>query len=163
MFIIQKGTSKMVFLFFGPSCSGKSTVAEAIAERHDITIWTGKDYLKLAKNSQLAWNEFVKLLQKASDAERLSDSIIYIVTTFSDIREVSALPESTIKIRFFADVEALKARFSKRLNGTLPPPIENMLISQLEDSATRDYVMEFDTTDADSHRIAEEIIDTTVD
>ena len=40
----------MLLIFFGPSCSGKTTVAMIIAARTKAGMWAGKDYLRLARH-----------------------------------------------------------------------------------------------------------------
>jgi len=40
----------MVIGIFGISCTGKSTIASEISNRINATIYTGKDYSRLAKN-----------------------------------------------------------------------------------------------------------------
>lgn len=39
----------MVIALFGDSCTGKSTIAERLAETSSLPIYSGKDYLRLAK------------------------------------------------------------------------------------------------------------------
>ena len=40
----------MVIGIFGISCTGKSAIASEISNRINATIYTGKDYLRFAKN-----------------------------------------------------------------------------------------------------------------
>ena len=44
----------MVIGIFGESCTGKSTLAEKIATSFHCEVFTGKDYLRLAKNENIA-------------------------------------------------------------------------------------------------------------
>ena len=44
----------MVIGIFGESCTGKSTLAEKLATGFPCEIYTGKDYLRLAKNENIA-------------------------------------------------------------------------------------------------------------
>ena len=44
----------MVIAIFGESCTGKSTLAEKISAHVPCEIFTGKDYLRLAKNESIA-------------------------------------------------------------------------------------------------------------
>lgn len=39
----------MVIAIFGESCTGKSTLARALKERLGGEVYTGKDYLRMAK------------------------------------------------------------------------------------------------------------------
>jgi uridine kinase len=55
----------MVIGIFGESCTGKSTLAERIAASLSCEIYTGKDYLRLAKNENIAKVMFQKKLTAA--------------------------------------------------------------------------------------------------
>ena len=44
----------MVIGIFGESCTGKSTLAERISAGLSCEVFTGKDYLRLAKNENIA-------------------------------------------------------------------------------------------------------------
>ena len=50
----------MVIGIFGESCTGKSTLAERINASLPCDIFTGKDYLRLAKNENIAKVMFQK-------------------------------------------------------------------------------------------------------
>ncbi|HBT19177.1 MAG TPA: hypothetical protein DEA52_03890 [Clostridiaceae bacterium] len=65
----------MVYLFMGPSCTGKSTVAKALQNQLSLTIYEGKDYLRLAKNQGQAYACFSDILLKASESE--ASHVIY--------------------------------------------------------------------------------------
>lgn len=39
----------MLYVFMGPSCTGKSTAAEIMRKRIGAKIYSGKDYMRLAK------------------------------------------------------------------------------------------------------------------
>lgn len=110
----------MVIGIFGESCVGKSTLAETIKQRIHAHIYTGKDYLRLAKNEAIAKKLFAKQLQEAVNG----DSIIYVI---SEKEDLSLLPDDAIRILVTADLEVIKARFSARMHGNLPIPVEKML------------------------------------
>lgn len=40
----------MLITIFGESCTGKSTLADALKERTGAQVYSGKDYLRLAKS-----------------------------------------------------------------------------------------------------------------
>ena len=42
----------MLVAIFGESCTGKSTLAGMLKERLGGEIWTGKDYLRLARSEE---------------------------------------------------------------------------------------------------------------
>ena len=48
----------MVIGIFGESCTGKSTLAEKITASIPCEVFTGKDYLRLAKNENIAKSMF---------------------------------------------------------------------------------------------------------
>lgn len=144
----------MVFVLFGPSSSGKSTVAELIARKTGATIWQGKDYLRLAKNEQNAWQIFIEKLSVASENDETS--IIYVITELDLLAKLQN--ERFIKVKFTATLEVLQQRFSERIKRSLPPPMIDMLNHQLQRAQAEDADLEFDTTNTQSTKIAEEMI-----
>ena len=81
----------MVIGIFGESCTGKSTLAEKIATSFPCEVFTGKDYLRLAKNENIAKVMFQKKLTAAVSGE----NIIYVI---SEKEHLSLLPEIHRKI-----------------------------------------------------------------
>ncbi len=110
----------MVIGIFGESCVGKSTLAETLRQRMNAQLYTGKDYLRLAKNETIAKKLFIKKLQQATTG----DSIIYVISAKEDL---DLLPENSLRILVTADIEVIKERFAARLHGNLPMPVEKML------------------------------------
>lgn len=110
----------MVIGIFGESCVGKTTLAEKISKVMNARIYSGKDYLRLAKNEKMAQKMFADLLQEAVDG----DSIIYVI---SEKEHLKLLPDGAIRILVTADLELIKERFAARTQGKLPAPIEKML------------------------------------
>lgn len=110
----------MVIGIFGESCVGKSTLAEKLAEAAGCGIITGRDYLRLAKNENIAKTLFRKKLQAAVSGE----NIIYVI---SEWEHLELLPEGAFRILMTADLEEIKARFTRRMHGQLPPPVAAML------------------------------------
>ena len=76
----------MVIGIFGESCTGKSTLAEKIATGFPCEVFTGKDYLRLAKNETIAKVMFQKKLTTAVTGE----NIIYVI---SEKEHLPLLPE----------------------------------------------------------------------
>ena len=111
----------MVIGLFGESCTGKSTIAEALSNQSATTIYSGKDYLKLAKNEAQAQKLFSDLLATHVTTE---DRIIYVI---SEKEHLKLLPQGTIRILVTADLDLIKERFAKRMNGNLPAPVAAML------------------------------------
>lgn len=110
----------MVIGIFGESCTGKSTLAEKIAASLPCEVFTGKDYLRLAKNENIAKVMFQKKLNAAVDGE----NIIYVI---SEKEHLPLLPEGALRILVTADLELIKSRFSQRMRGNLPAPVATML------------------------------------
>ena len=110
----------MLIAIFGESCTGKSTLAEKIAASFPCEIYTGKDYLRLAKNENIAKAMFQKKLTAAVDGE----NIIYVI---SEKEHLDLLPEGSLRILVTADLETIKSRFAQRMRGNLPAPVAAML------------------------------------
>lgn len=147
----------MLLIFMGPSCVGKSTVAECFKKDRGMEIYTGKDYLRFAKNENEAWNKFnEKLLEASNNKELSSESIIYIITEKNIIPKLQSL-ENTIFVKFIADIDIIKERFAKRMNGNLPKPLEKMLETQLGDWKDINSALCVDTTNMESEEIVMEI------
>ena len=110
----------MVIGIFGESCTGKSTLAEKIAASFPCEIFTGKDYLRLAKNENIAKVMFQKKLTAAVNGE----NVIYVI---SEKEHLTLLPEGALRILVTADLELIKSRFAQRMRGNLPAPVASML------------------------------------
>lgn len=110
----------MVIGIFGESCTGKSTLAGKISESFPCEVYTGKDYLRLAKNENIAKVMFQKKLNAAVKGE----NIIYVI---SEKEHLSLLPEGALRILVTADLELIKTRFAQRMRGNLPAPVAAML------------------------------------
>lgn len=110
----------MVIGIIGESCTGKSTLAEQLKETIGGTVYTGKDYLRLAKNEAIARKLFQKELQNAVDGE----SVIYVI---SEQEHLELLPEQAVRILVTAELEQIKERFAQRMHGNLPAPVAAML------------------------------------
>lgn len=100
----------MVIGIFGESCTGKSTLAENIAAALNCEVFTGKDYLRLAKNENIAKTMFQKKLNAAVSGE----NIIYVI---SEKEHLPLLPEGAMRILATADLELIKSRFAQRMHG----------------------------------------------
>lgn len=110
----------MVIGIFGESCTGKSTIAEKIAASFPCEVFTGKDYLRLAKNENIAKVMFQKKLTAAVNGE----NIIYVI---SEKEHLPLLPEGALRILVTADLDLIKSRFAQRMHGSLPAPVATML------------------------------------
>lgn len=110
----------MVIGIIGESCTGKSTLAEKISAALNCEIFTGRDYLRLAKNENIAKTLFKKKLIAAVNGE----NIIYVI---SEEEHICLLPTEAIRILVTADLESIKSRFAQRMRGNLPAPVAQML------------------------------------
>ena len=140
----------MVIGIFGESCTGKSTLAEKIAASIPCEIFTGKDYLRLAKNENIAKAMFQKKLRAALSGE----NIIYVMT---EKEHLPLLPEGALRILVTADLELIKSRFAQRMRGNLPVPVATMLEKKhgCFDAEPHDMHVVSDETDLDA--VVEEI------
>jgi len=149
----------MLYIFMGPSCSGKSSTASELKKITDVQIYSGKDYLRMDKNENKAWKLFEEKLKEACNNKDLnSKSIIYVITEKKDILKLKFIDEA-ITINFTADAEIIKSRFAKRMNGVLPKPVENMIDKQLlewKDTTAKLYV---DTSKDRASDIAKKVYD----
>ena len=141
----------MVIGIFGESCTGKSTLAAKITEKIPCEVFTGKDYLRLAKNENVAKIMFQKKLAGAVNGE----NIIYVI---SEKEHLSLLPEGALRILVTADLETIKSRFAQRMHGVLPAPVAAMLEKKhgCFDMQPHEIRMMCDVTDPDA--VAEEVI-----
>lgn len=110
----------MVIGIFGESCTGKSTLADKLKEKLNCEVYTGKDYIRLAKNEAIAKKLFEKKLSEAVNGE----NIIYVI---SEKEHLSLLPDCAFRVLVTADIDLIKERFAQRMRGVLPPPVEMML------------------------------------
>ena len=110
----------MVIGVIGESCTGKSTLADKLKSLLPAEVYTGKDYLRLAKNEANA----IKLLQEKLNAAVCGLHIIYVI---SDKEHLPLLPQKAFRILVTADLDVIKERFAQRMGGNLPAPVAAML------------------------------------
>lgn len=110
----------MLIAIFGESCTGKSTLAKTLKASLGAEIYTGKDFLRLAKNEAIAAKLFQKKLENATTGE----NIIYVIT---EKEHLALLPARCIRILVTADLDTIKERFAARMRGNLPTPVAAML------------------------------------
>ena len=110
----------MVIAIIGENCTGKSALADKLKADYFAAVYTGKDYLRLAKNEADAVNAFKNLLANAVNG----GNIIYVI---SEKAQINLLPDGCFKIQVTAGLHKIKERFAARMGGTLPAAVENML------------------------------------
>lgn len=108
----------MVIAILGESCVGKSTIAEKLASRLNAEVFSGKDYLKLAKSESMAALLFKKKLA-APDG-----NILYVI---SEKEQLALLPEDCLRVLVTASLDTILERFAQRMHGQLPAPVAAML------------------------------------
>lgn len=110
----------MLLTLIGESCVGKTTLANALKEAYGAQIFSGKDYLRLAKNEGEAKKLFQEKLKAAVDGE----TILYLI---AEKEQLSLLPEGAVRILVTADLALIQERFAARMGGKLPAPVAAML------------------------------------
>ncbi len=110
----------MIIGIIGENCTGKSTLARAVGQAFGAEIYTGKDYLRLAKSEGEAASLFKEKLCRAAAGE----TIVYVI---SEPAQTALLPADAVKILCTADIDTIKERFKARMHGVLPPPVAQML------------------------------------
>ena len=137
----------MVIALFGDSCTGKSTIATALAQALSAEIFSGKDYLKLAKSESMAAALFQKKL-------RGEEPIIYVI---SEKEQLALLPEGCIRVLVTASLETIKERFAARMHGNLPAPVASMLERKYGQFEAAAHDLRVDTDTVTSEEAANEI------
>lgn len=110
----------MLIAIIGESCTGKSTLANELKDELSATVYTGKDYLRMAKSEAEAKKVFRDRLNEAIN----NDNIIYVI---AEKEHLELLPEEAFTILVTADLALIKERFRSRMRGNLPKPVEMML------------------------------------
>lgn len=110
----------MVIGIIGESCTGKSTLADKLKSLLGAEIYTGKDYLRLAKNEAIAKKLFQKKLEDAVSGTH----IVYVI---SEKEHLPLLPDGAFRVLVTADLDVIKECFAQRMRGNLPAPVATML------------------------------------
>lgn len=110
----------MLIGIIGESCVGKSTLAQKLKEQLGAEIYTGRDYLRLAKNEAIA----KKLFQKKLEEALTGSHVVYVI---SEKEQLELLPEGAVRVLMTAELDVILERFTVRMRGTLPPPVKAML------------------------------------
>ena len=122
----------MLYVFAGPSCTGKSAVADLMKAKYGVQTFAGKDFMRMAKNPDEAWKCFCEKMSEAAEHEALTEaSLVYMVTEIDQLEKVKALKMAHI-ITFMAEPEVVKTRFASRMGGNMPAPVSAMIDKQLE-------------------------------
>ncbi len=138
----------MVIGIIGENCSGKSTLANAIKDAVGAEVFTGKDYLRMAKSESMAAALFKKKLLNAVSGENL----IYVIT---EPEHLKLLPEGAVRVLVHADLDTIQERFRARLGGNLPAPVAQMLERKHGIFDSGDYDYRFDGVTGDANALCE--------
>jgi len=143
----------LVIGIFGESCTGKSSLADALAKKLQATVYTGRDYLKFAKNEADAKKNFAEALRRAPSA-------IYVIT---ELAHLALLPPDALRVYTTAGLDVIQARFAQRMNGSLPAPVAHMLAKKhgMFDNEPRDLRLDgSDTVEGAVNRVMEKLSNT---
>ena len=141
----------MLIGIIGESCTGKTTLAEAIKNEIGAEVVSGKDYLRMAKSESEAVALFREKLLGAVSGE----NIIYVI---SETEHLKLLPDGAVRILVYADIDTIKERFSERMHGNLPEPVARMLEQKhgIFDNEVFDY--RFDSANDNIIKFCNELI-----
>ena len=110
----------MVVGIIGESCTVKSTLAQKLRDVLNGEVYTGKDYIRLAKNESMAKNIFQNKMREAT----IEAPVIYVI---SEKEHLELLPEKAYRILVTAELDVIQERFAERMHGNLPVPVADML------------------------------------
>lgn len=136
----------MIIGIIGENCTGKSTLAEALKQAFGAEVYSGKDYLRLAKSESEAASLFKKKLCRAVEGEPL----VYVI---AEPEQLSLLPKGAVKILCTADLDTIKERFKARMHGVLPPPVVQMLERKHGLFDSGDYFLRYDGAHGDPAQV----------
>lgn len=137
----------MLYLFMGQSCTGKSTLADQMKAKFGAEVYSGKDYMRMAKNENEAWNTFYKLLENAAIDKSPENILIYVITEKEHLNRLSSL-EGVKTVKFTASLQIIKERFAQRMRGNLPIPVEKKLEIQYKEWEMEKGDLIIDTTES---------------
>jgi gluconate kinase len=130
----------------GQSCTGKSTVADQMKVQNGAEVYSGKDYIRMAKNENEAWRIFYNMLENALIDKNPENILIYVITEKEHLNKLSSL-DGVKKIKFTASLDVIKERFKLRMRGNLPLPVEKKLEMQFKEWEKEDGNLVINTTE----------------
>ncbi len=136
----------MLYMFMGQSCTGKSTVADQMKVQNGAEVYSGKDYIRMAKNENEAWRIFYNMLENALIDKNPENILIYVITEKEHLNKLSSL-DGVKKIKFTASLDVIKERFKLRMRGNLPLPVEKKLEMQFKEWEKEDGNLVINTTE----------------
>jgi cytidylate kinase len=112
----------MVIVLFGENCAGKSSIAEELKTRLNADVYSGRDYLRYAKNEADAKAAFRAHLRGLAD-----DETRHAVYVAAEAEQLVLPPENAVRVLVTAELAVIKRRFAARTGGRLPAPVAAML------------------------------------
>jgi adenylate kinase family enzyme len=113
----------MIISIIGESCTGKLTLASKLKEIYglDTLVFSGNDYLRLARNAAEAANKYKSILKSNIDTK------LVIIVMVAEMQQLEFIPTQAFNILMIEELDVIKARFRNRLNCDLPQPVSLML------------------------------------
>lgn len=128
----------MLIALIGDSCTGKPSIAEQLRSSMAATVFSGKDYLRLAKDETTA----AALFKEQLAAAVAGGAIVYVI---SEPEQLDLLPEGALRVLVTASLETIQRRFAERMHGTLPAPVADMLKRKYGRFEAGEYALRIDT------------------
>ncbi|MGI6701049.1 MAG: hypothetical protein ACOX3U_01060 [Christensenellales bacterium] len=144
----------MLYLFIGPSCTGKAPAAEKLKTVLNADVITGKKFIIADSDRECAFALFRKKLTDAATG----NSIIYVIGDIDIVRELN-VDDIAVTIRFTADLELIKRRFATKMNGFLPDDVAKTIEKCYYEWLKYPARFVIDTTDMTATETADSILD----
>ena len=126
---------------------GTTIARQAVFPSLSAEVFSGKDYLKLAKSESVAAALFQKKL-------RGEETILYVI---SEKDQLALLPEGCVRVLVTAGLATIKERFAARMHGNLPAPVAAMLERKYGRFETETHDLRVDTDAVSAEEAANEI------
>ena len=110
----------MVIGIIGEICTGKTAIADELSKKMGAKVYTGKDY-KNAESEAGGGEKFINMLKDYEDTEEP------LICVINEKEHLSILPERTVRVLVTSELDAMKERFARQMDGRLPPQIAAML------------------------------------
>ena len=91
----------MLIALIGDSCTGKSSIADQLRSSMAATVFSGKDYLRLAKDETTA----AALFKEQLAAAVAGGAIVYVI---SEPEQLDLLPEGALRVLVTASLETIQ-------------------------------------------------------
>lgn len=143
----------MVIALIGESCTGKTTLAKALLEKRPGTLYSGKDYLRMAKSGEEGRRRFGELLKAHEDGGEL---ILYVL---GEQDQLALLPPKAVRVLVTAGLDAIRRRFAARMGGHLPPAVSMMLEKKHGQFDREPHDLRVKSGEEDAEAVCQRILD----